>query len=89
MRTTIELPDEHYRELRALAVRRGMRGFSPLISEAIDLLLAHEDDAEIDDALALGGVLDDREADALEDQVRSLRSRPARSAPAAGTEPVA
>jgi Arc/MetJ-type ribon-helix-helix transcriptional regulator len=78
MRTTIELPDEHYRALRTLAARRGTRGFSPLIREAIDLLLAREDEAEIDEALALAGVLDDREADALEDHVRAVRSRPGR-----------
>lgn len=76
MRTTIELPDEHYRALRTLAARRGTRGFSPLIREAIDLLLAREDEAEIDDALALAGVLADREADALEEHVRAVRSRP-------------
>ncbi|MGI8876460.1 MAG: ribbon-helix-helix protein, CopG family [Egibacteraceae bacterium] len=79
MRTTIELPDGHYRALRTLAARRGIRGFSPLIREAVDLLLAREDEAEIDEALALAGVLDDADADALEDHVRGVRARPRRS----------
>lgn len=78
MRTTIELPDEHHRALRMLAARRGTRGFSPLIREAVDLLLAREDQGEIDEALALAGVLGDREADTLEHHVRAVRARPGR-----------
>lgn len=65
-----------------------MRGFSPLISEAIALLLVQEADAEVDAALALGGILDEREDDALEDHVRDLRSRTGRLAPDHGDESV-
>lgn len=81
MRTTVELPDELYVALRTLAARRGMRGFSPLISEAIELFLAGDSGAGVDTALALGGILDEREADDLEDHLRRLRARPARTWP--------
>ena len=81
MRTTVELPDEQYAALRALAARRGVRGFSPLVSEAIALLLAREREAEVDAALALEGTLDDDEADELEEHVHGLRARPARATP--------
>ena len=36
MRTTVEIPDPRYRRLRAAAADRGMRGFSPLVEEAIE-----------------------------------------------------
>ncbi len=39
MRTTIELSDEHRSSLHALAARRGLRGYSKLIQEAVDLYI--------------------------------------------------
>ena len=35
MRTTVELSDPLYRRVRALAAARGVRGFSPIIEEAV------------------------------------------------------
>ena len=35
MRTTIELPDPLYRRLRAAAAERGLRGFSPIVEQAL------------------------------------------------------
>jgi metal-responsive CopG/Arc/MetJ family transcriptional regulator len=35
MRTTIELSDPVYRRLKATAVDRGLRGFSPIVEEAL------------------------------------------------------
>ena len=35
MRTTIELSDATYRALRAEELRRGVRGFSPIVEEAL------------------------------------------------------
>lgn len=35
MRTTIELSDPVYKRLKATAVDRGMRGFSPIVEEAL------------------------------------------------------
>ncbi len=35
MRTTIELSEHVYRRLRAAALSRGLRGFSPIVEEAL------------------------------------------------------
>ena len=35
MRTTIELSDPIYRRLKSVAVDRGIRGFSPIVEEAL------------------------------------------------------
>ncbi len=35
MRTTIELSDPIYRRLKSVAVNRGIRGFSPIVEEAL------------------------------------------------------
>ncbi len=35
MRTTVELSDSVYKRLKAAAVDRGMRGFSPIVEEAL------------------------------------------------------
>jgi len=40
MRTTIELSDEHRSALHALAARKGLRGYSKVIQEAIDLYIS-------------------------------------------------
>lgn len=49
MRTTVELSDRTYRRLRALAAERGLRGFSPIVEEAVDRLL---DQGEAEGSLA-------------------------------------
>ena len=51
MRTTIELSDRTYTLLRARAAERGMRGFSPIVEEAVARLLEHCGDDEIAPAL--------------------------------------
>jgi predicted transcriptional regulator len=35
VRTTVELSDPLYRRVRALAAERGVRGFSPIVEEAL------------------------------------------------------
>jgi metal-responsive CopG/Arc/MetJ family transcriptional regulator len=35
MRTTVEIPDPLYRRVIELALKRGMRGFSPIVEEAL------------------------------------------------------
>lgn len=35
MRTTVELSDPLYRRLRAAAAERGVRGFSPIVEQAL------------------------------------------------------
>ena len=73
MRTTVEITDEQRVALSALAARRGLRGFSALVREAIDHYLATEQGDDLEDVLALRGLLDDDEADALERHVADLR----------------
>lgn len=52
MRTTIELSDRTYRRLRAAAADRGLRGFSPIVEEAVEALLDRGDRGELSAALA-------------------------------------
>lgn len=75
MRTTIELKDEHRARLLEIAARRGEKGFSNLITEAIEHYLAHnaELSTERKAALALKGTLDERDAEALRDEVAASR----------------
>jgi len=46
VRTTIELKEEHRALLHALAARRGWRGYSKVVQEAIEFYLAHHAEAE-------------------------------------------
>lgn len=77
MRTTIELPDEQRTNLLELAARRGEKGFSKFIQEAVAEYLADaaHDEERIESALAVLGTLGDEGADALEESVRICRSR--------------
>ncbi|MGH3556587.1 MAG: hypothetical protein ACRDTK_03630 [Mycobacterium sp.] len=68
MRTTVEITDEQHRALSAIAQRRGVRGFSAVVQEALDGYLANLDADEIDILLGLEGVL-------TESDVQELRSR--------------
>jgi len=52
MRTTIELSDRTYTRLRARAAERGMRGFSPLVEEALERLLDQGGEGGVAAALA-------------------------------------
>jgi len=62
MRTTIEIPKEQHVALIELAARRGMRGFSPLVEEALADYLKIQDHASLSDALAAEGMLSDEQA---------------------------
>ncbi len=75
MRTTIEIDSEHRAKLLELAAKRGMKGFSDLVREALDRYLADiESQRErIEDALDVIGTLSDAAADRLEHSVRDLR----------------
>jgi hypothetical protein len=73
MRTTVEITKEQHRALSAIAQRRGVRGFSPLVQEALDLYLANLNTDEVDLLLGLEGVL--TEADALEVRSRIKDTR--------------
>jgi predicted transcriptional regulator len=67
MRTTIELPDEQRSRLVELAARRGEKGFSRIVQEAIALYLEREATSgeRVGRALALRGRLQGDEGDQL------------------------
>jgi hypothetical protein len=75
MRTTLEITDAQRARLLEIAARRGEKGFSHLVQDALDRYLADEDNrkARIEIALSLAGTLDDKAADSLETSVRQLR----------------
>ena len=79
MRTTIELSDDLRARVVALAARRGLRGFSRIVTEALDQFLAAETDSEqarrVADALAVLGTLSSRSAAAMRGRVGKLRRR--------------
>ncbi len=76
MRTTIEMTDTHRAALLDLAARRGLKGFSEIIREALDLYLQGERQREERAARALRarGALDDDEVLALRDSVAEARA---------------
>jgi hypothetical protein len=76
MRTTLEITDAQRARLLELAARRGEKGFSRLVQEAIDRYLTDEANRKgpIEAALALGGSFDDAAANDLEESVRKIRS---------------
>jgi predicted short-subunit dehydrogenase-like oxidoreductase (DUF2520 family) len=76
MRTTIELKLEHRAKLLELAARRGEKGFSSIIAEAIESHLRRtiENDRARGRALLLRGRLSRKDADALRRTTAALRN---------------
>ena len=76
MRTTIEMTDEQRAKLLHLAATRGLKSFSKLVQEAIDLYIESRADreSEVRAALAMRGVLKGSEADHLAEVSRQIRS---------------
>jgi hypothetical protein len=76
MRTTIEIKPEHRAKLLELAARRGAKGFSELVGEALDAYLRAEADREAMRARAvrLKGALPARDARSLRETTVALRS---------------
>jgi len=73
MRTTIEIPNEKRAKLLALAARRGLRGYSQLVNEALDAYLAKAEAKRVKDleeVLALAGTLSPAEAEDAEKAIR-------------------
>ncbi len=77
MRTTIELPDELRGRLLELAARRGEKGFSGLVREAVTAYLAEVDGraARLARAAEVLGTLGEDEAAQMRLSVASLRER--------------
>jgi predicted ATP-dependent protease len=76
MRTTIEIADEHRVRLVELAARRKEKGFSRIVSEAIEQYFEALDRAEADrrKALKLRGSLSPEQAERLEPETTRIRS---------------
>ncbi len=67
MRTTVELSDRTYVRLRARAVERGLRGFSPIVEEALERFLDQDGDEDLRAALlAAEGSWSDRDVEEWE-----------------------
>ena len=76
MRTTIELSQTHRAALLRLAAERGEKGFSRLVTEAVEAYLANLGlSDERADAQRLKGVLSEADAIELEKRVRAVRER--------------
>ena len=77
MRTTIEIPDEQRAKLLELAARRGEKGFSRLVQEALELYLDEiaARERRVNEALDAIGSLDDEDANELRESVRQVRER--------------
>jgi metal-responsive CopG/Arc/MetJ family transcriptional regulator len=76
MRTTVDLPNEKIASLRALAAKRGLRGYSELIEEAVDLYLRQVAQAgELEEVIALAGTWSEEEIAELEEAIKSFWQR--------------
>ncbi|MGH3855786.1 MAG: ribbon-helix-helix protein, CopG family [Pseudonocardiaceae bacterium] len=73
MRTTVEIGDEQHRALSALAQRRGLRGFSQLLQEALDSYLRDLGEDEITVLLELEGTLGERDEVELRERIEAAR----------------
>ena len=75
MRTTIELKPEHRAKLLELAARRGEKGFSSVVADAIEshLQRAVRNDEARRRALLLRGGLSRKDAEALRRTAAALR----------------
>ena len=77
MRTTIEISDCHRSILLSLAAQRGLRGYSEIIQEAIDLYLAaqvKETDLK-EKVLAMQGSWQKEEAEQTRSSLLELREK--------------
>jgi metal-responsive CopG/Arc/MetJ family transcriptional regulator len=76
MRTTVEIPDSQRARLLDLAARRGEKGFSRLVQEAVERMLAEDDSrkSRTATALALKGSLGAKAADDLSASIARIRS---------------
>jgi len=75
MRTTIEITPEQRARLMELAARRGEKGFSKLVQQALDAYLRAQagEEEKRRRALMLKGSLDAREAEGLRAATREIR----------------
>lgn len=76
MRTTVEMKPEHRSRLLALAAKRGEKGFSGALEEALESYFEAEGQRErrAKEALALRGSLRPEEADELSARTQTIRA---------------
>jgi len=76
MRTTVDLKPEHRSRLLAIAAKRGEKGFSNVLSDAVESFLGSEAERERrrHKALQLRGALREDEAARLREETTSLRA---------------
>jgi hypothetical protein len=75
MRTTVEITAEQHRALSAIAQRRGVRGFSVLVQEALDGYLANLNTDEVELLLSLEGVVTESDAREMRSRIKDTRSK--------------
>lgn len=75
MRTTVELTEEQRAELLRLAAKRGLKGFSSIVQEALDDFLRREARKVrlINAAVALKGSLEGAAGERLEERTLAIR----------------
>lgn len=75
MRATIELPDRLRAAVMAVAARKGYRGYSRVIVEALEYYLAEVEAREsgLDKVLAMQGTWSDDEARKVRQRIASAR----------------
>ena len=75
MRTTVEMKTEHRSALLALAARRGEKGFSSVLGDAIDAYLSGERERarRREVFLSLRGSLSKEEGEELRAETRAIR----------------
>lgn len=70
----MEITDEQHRALSAIAQRRGVRGFSTLVQEALDGYLANLNTDEVDLLLGLEGMLTESDAQEMRSRINDVRT---------------
>lgn len=74
MRTTVEITEEQHRALSAVAQRRGLRGFSALVQEALAAYLQNLEPNEVELLLSLEGMLSESEAREMRSRIDAARA---------------
>lgn len=74
MRTTVEITSGQREALSALAKRRGLRGFSQLVQEALDAYLQSLGDSETKLLLSLEGSLNEQQESELRSHIGAARA---------------
>ena len=77
MRTTIEISDHQRSALVALAARRGLRGYSGIVQEALDQYIAAQMSGSHlkDEVLSMRGSWAQSEAEQTRSRLRELREK--------------